>query len=378
MLAPEVRAELRSLSRHQADSVACHLVAAGQLVDSDPERALQHAREARRMAARIGAVREAVGITAYHASEWAEALTELRAARRLTGDASHLPLMADCERAMGRPERALRVAQSADASRLDAAGRVELRMVEAGARRDLGELDAALMILQGAGLDRSRLLPWSVRLWYAYADTLVAAGRLDEAQEWFLAVAGIDADDQTDAEDRLVELGVLEPVGDPDEPGIDMAEAGVEADVEGGDAVIPVGYEAGVYLPARGVGDAAVPGGEFVEAEIEIAQDEIAHDGDAQDGDAVTPGGGQSGHDPAGATVGAEAEDSAVPAGEQPGIDFVEAETGAERGEGNESVPDDTVAPSRREPAIGLALFQEPPSDPEPSNLPEPTDNSPD
>src|SRR6266511_4052411 len=112
MLAPEVRAELRSLSRHQADSVARHLVAAGQLVDTEPELALQHAREARRMAARTGAVREAGGITAYHAGEWAEALTELRAARRLTGDPSHLALMAACDRAMGRPERALRVAQS--------------------------------------------------------------------------------------------------------------------------------------------------------------------------------------------------------------------------------------------------------------------------
>jgi hypothetical protein len=217
MLAPEVRGELRSLSRPQAAQVARHLVAAGRLVDDDPELALRHAREARRMAARIGVVREAVGITAYHAGEWAEALTELRAARRLTGDPSHLPLMADCERAMGRPERALRVAQAPEASQLSTAGRVELRMVEAGARRDLGEIDAALMVLRGAGLDRSRLMPWSARLWYAYADTLLAAGQLDEARDWFLAVAGLDLAGQTDAEDRLVELGVLEPVDEPDD-----------------------------------------------------------------------------------------------------------------------------------------------------------------
>jgi tetratricopeptide (TPR) repeat protein len=217
MLAPEVRAELRSLSRPQAAQVARHLVAAGRFVDADPELALRHAREARRMAARIGVVREAVGIAAYHAGEWAEALTELRAARRLTGDPSHLPLMADCERAMGRPERALRVVQSPEASRLSTAGRVELRMVEAGARRDLGETDAALMALRGAGLDRARPMPWSARLWYAYADTLLAAGQLDEAQDWFLAVAGVDAADQTDVEDRLVELGVLEPVDEPDD-----------------------------------------------------------------------------------------------------------------------------------------------------------------
>ena len=264
MLAPEVRAELRSLSRQHADRVALHLVAAGQLLDSEPQRALQHAREARRMAARIGAVREAVGIAAYHASEWAEALTELRAARRLTGDLAHLPLMADCERAMGRPERALRIAQSPEAALLGRAGRVELAMVEAGARRDMGEIDAALMILRGAGLDRSRLLPWSIRLWYAYADTLLAAGHPDQAAEWFIAVAGVDNEDQTDAEDRLVDLGVLEPVEDPDsEPEPDPAPGAPEGsgrgdpdgDVDGDRAKVmldpPGSDDVGAHDPGR-------------------------------------------------------------------------------------------------------------------------------
>jgi len=201
-----VRDALRSLSRPTAERVARHLVAAGQLLDEDPQAALAQARAARADAARIGPVREAAGIAAYEAGEWAEALAELRAARRLTGDAAHLPIIADCERALGRPERALEVARSAEAGALPAALRAELRIVESGARRDLGQLDAALVTLQGPDLDRRTAAPWAARLWYAYADALLALGRTDEAREWFIAAAAVDADGRTDAAERVLDL----------------------------------------------------------------------------------------------------------------------------------------------------------------------------
>lgn len=203
-LAPEVRAELSSLAPDNAARVAGHLVAAGDLLEEDPEAALAHARAARRTAGRLAAVREAVGIAAYVSGHWQEALTELRAVRRMTGDAHHLPLMADCERGLGRPERALELAGSPDAGRLDAATSAELRMVQAGARRDLGQLDAALLILQDAGVHTREVRPWTSRLWYAYADLLEAAGRRAEARSWFEAVAAAD-DDETDAVQRLAE-----------------------------------------------------------------------------------------------------------------------------------------------------------------------------
>lgn len=206
MLSSDVRAELRSLSRQNAERVARHLVAAGQLVDDDPQQALLHARAARSSAGRIGAVREAVGIAAYHTGEWAEALAELRAARRLTGDSVHLPLMADCERALGRPERTLALARSPEVASLSKAEQVEMRIVEAGARRDMGDLDSALVTLQGPDLDRSVVEPWAPRLWYAYADTLLAAGKVESAREWFSAVVSVDQDETTDAEERLLEL----------------------------------------------------------------------------------------------------------------------------------------------------------------------------
>src|SRR2546422_11489888 len=110
------------------------------LVDEEPELALEHARYARSRAARVAVVREAAGVTAYHAGEWAEALSELRAGRRMTGSEAHLAVMADCERALGRPERALELAAEAG-SELPPATATELRIVVAGARRDLGQLD---------------------------------------------------------------------------------------------------------------------------------------------------------------------------------------------------------------------------------------------
>lgn len=201
-----VRAELRSLSKPNAEAVAGHLVAAGLAVDVDPARALEHARAARGRASRVAAVREAVGVAAYHAQEWAEAITELRTARRISGDPRNLPLLADCERALGRPSQALRVLSDPDVARLDPQTRAELLIVVAGARRDLGQLDAALAVLSRGGLDRDRPKPGSVRLWYAYADALEAAGRTEDAATWFAAAAAVDREGETDAVDRAAAL----------------------------------------------------------------------------------------------------------------------------------------------------------------------------
>jgi tetratricopeptide (TPR) repeat protein len=201
-----VRAELRSLSKPNAEAVAKYLVAAGEAVDTDPVRALAFARAARARAARVAAVREAVGIAAYHASEWAEALTELRTARRISGDPRNLPVIADCERALGKPEQAAKVLGDPDVRRLDAETRTELLIVVAGARRDLGQLDAALSVLARGGLDREHPRAGAARLWYAYADILAAAGRTEEAASWFAASAALDPDGELDAAERAAAL----------------------------------------------------------------------------------------------------------------------------------------------------------------------------
>ena len=110
-LDPSVRQQLRSLPDRLATRVARHLAAAGQLLDTDPETAYQHTLAARARATRLAVVREACGEAAYLAGHFAEALTELRAARRMNGAPDYLPLIADSERALGRPERALALAR---------------------------------------------------------------------------------------------------------------------------------------------------------------------------------------------------------------------------------------------------------------------------
>jgi predicted Zn-dependent protease len=155
-------------------------------------------------------VREAAAVTAYRSGDYAEALSELRALRRMTGDASYLPVMADCERGLGRPERAIALGRDPAAATLAPAERVELAIVVSGARRDLSEPAAAVAALRPLVQSRT-VRPWTARLWYAYADALLDTGERAEAAEWFAAAAGVDDDEETDAAERLEALADAEP-----------------------------------------------------------------------------------------------------------------------------------------------------------------------
>ncbi|HEU4515317.1 MAG TPA: tetratricopeptide repeat protein [Nocardioidaceae bacterium] len=201
-----VRQQLRGLPEKLAARVARHLVAAGQLIDTDPETAYQHTLAARARAARVAVVREACGEAAYAAGKYADALSELRAAKRMNGAIDYLPVMADCERALGRPEKALALAKNPSVANLSPDLLAEMTIVEAGARRDMGDLDAAVRTLENAPLRSRSRAGWVVRLRYAYADTLLAAGRRDEAIQWFHRTVGIDGEGITDAGERIAEL----------------------------------------------------------------------------------------------------------------------------------------------------------------------------
>jgi tetratricopeptide (TPR) repeat protein len=191
--------------------VARHLVMTGRLLDEDPEAAWQHALAARARGARIGAVREATGLAAYRTGRYAQALAELRTLRRLTGSSDHLPIMADCERGLGRPERALALAASAEAGRLATPERVELLIVASGARADLGQHDAAVLALQVPELESAAAEDWVSRLRVAYANALAAVGRDEEAAAWSER-AGVIEDQDQDEDDEIVDMGDLEGV----------------------------------------------------------------------------------------------------------------------------------------------------------------------
>ncbi|HEV3290428.1 MAG TPA: tetratricopeptide repeat protein [Streptosporangiaceae bacterium] len=184
-----------------AEAVARRLVAAG--LAEEPALAYEYALAARKLAARVGIVREACGVAAYQAGRWAEALTELRTARRLTGRGSYLPLMADCERALGRPDRALAIIKDPAVRDLPREVQVELRIVESGIRRDEGRPGAAVVALQVPELTDGRIRSWSARLFYAYADALLEAGHEQEARDWFGRAAAADIGDETDAGERF-------------------------------------------------------------------------------------------------------------------------------------------------------------------------------
>lgn len=181
-----------------------------RLIDEDPEGAYGYSRVALRLASRVAAVREAAGFAAYASQKYSEALAEFRAARRMTGNVDLWPVMADCERGLGRPEKALDMAGAPEVQKLDKAGQVEMRLVAAGARRDMDQLDAAIVTLQSPELASNSVQPWTARLRYAYADALLAAGREGEAREWFAKAVESDKDGSTDASDRLAELDGVE------------------------------------------------------------------------------------------------------------------------------------------------------------------------
>jgi hypothetical protein len=203
-LSRDIREELGGLSPDRAITVGRYLVAAE--LATDPEQAYRYAQAAKKLAARVGVVREVSGIMAYKSGRWSEALTELQAGRRLTGRYEYLPLMADAERGLGRLDRALDLVHSAEAKRLPRAAQIELRIVESGIRRDQGLADAAVLALQVPELTDGKQRAWSARLFYAYGEALLAADRSEAAREAFARAVVADENEETDALARLDEL----------------------------------------------------------------------------------------------------------------------------------------------------------------------------
>ncbi len=199
-----VHRELRTLSKENAEGVARHLLAISEALEAeDFERALAHAQTAVRRAGRVPIVREMMGVVHYRRGEWAKALSEFRTARRMSGSHHLLPLMADAERGLGRPERALELARSGEAATLKTAERIELALVAAGARGDLGQRAAAVHALADVVATVGDDQPWAARVYYAYADAVIAGGNAEEGHRWLQRAASVDAQGETDAAERM-------------------------------------------------------------------------------------------------------------------------------------------------------------------------------
>ncbi|MFF2266625.1 hypothetical protein ACFVTZ_00005 [Cellulosimicrobium cellulans] len=254
------RGRLRTLSKETAEVVGRHLVMAGRLIDSDPELAYEHAQAAVRRAGRVDVAREAAGLTAYATGRYAEALRELRTVRRLNGSSEHLPIMADCERGLGRPERALALAASEEAATLDDVGRTELAIVVSGARVDLGELDAALAALEQVPATGTRD-ELGARVLQARAAVLEVAGRTEEAAE---ILAGIDASLLAAVLGEDDDVVVYDLTDEVDEDG-DAAAEPADADVDAGQA--PDGTAPKDTVPEATVPEGTLPDDATTEAQ---------------------------------------------------------------------------------------------------------------
>ena len=189
-LDPQALVALETLSGPNRDIVARHLVMAGQLIDLDPQEAYKHAQAAVARAGRVDVVREAAALTAYASGRYEEALREVRAVRRMRGDASLRAVEADSERGLGHPEKAVEIVDAASTVGMELSEQVELVLVSSGARADLGQSDVGLVIVDdalarlGDGADETLVR----RLMEVKADRLRELGRDDEADETLAAM----------------------------------------------------------------------------------------------------------------------------------------------------------------------------------------------
>ncbi|MDR9363595.1 MAG: hypothetical protein RI590_05730 [Microbacteriaceae bacterium] len=191
MIPPEITAEdldisarvqLKTLSEENAEWVARHLAMTSLLIDSDPELAHKHAQAALNRAGRLAIVHETVGITAYTTGDYALALRELLTHRRLTGTNEQIPLIVDCERGMGRPQRAMDAARDVDRKQLTKGVRINLAIALSGARLDMEKPELALEELEIAELSPKGIIPQSINLFRAYADCLDELGK--DSSKW--------------------------------------------------------------------------------------------------------------------------------------------------------------------------------------------------
>lgn len=239
-LDPSARSGLRALGRQNAENVARHLIMTQRLLETDPEAAYQHARYAASHAGRIAVVREAAGISAYLSEHYTEALRDIRAARRLSGAPElHRAIEVDCERALGRSEQALQVAEEANPKLMDDIERAELAMVVSGVRQEMGQTELALIVIEDAIRARPQDKETLRRLHSVRADRLEELGRVDEANAIRDRIGPEPeiVDDEEVAvfdieEDYDAEMEAAQAAAEYDEYTPAVAEPEIEADLE--------------------------------------------------------------------------------------------------------------------------------------------------
>lgn len=203
-LSGDIKQELRTLPEGLAKFVSKNLVAAGRFIDTDPAKALLYAKAANVAAAsRLAIVREAVGVAAYRCQDFKFALSELKAARRISGKPDTLSLIADCERALNRPEKAIEILNEKDINQMDRVDYHDLMITIVGARKDLGQKDAGLALAKIKEFNSSDVSESVAKMRFVYAETLLDLGRAEEAKIWFEKTLKSDPENLTGAKEML-------------------------------------------------------------------------------------------------------------------------------------------------------------------------------
>lgn len=149
---------------------------------------------------------ELAGLALYRTGQWRKAAAELELARALDGSIHHLPVLADCARALRDYKRVDELWAELSAESPAPALMAEGRIVAAGALADQGDLAGALQLMRRAGASPKKVREHHLRQWYVLADLYDRSGDVIRARQLFTQIASHDAD-FADVADRLRNLG---------------------------------------------------------------------------------------------------------------------------------------------------------------------------
>lgn len=215
MLSTDDRERLRGLSKEHAENIGLHILAAYTLEERDSELALEHAKWVAHQASRIDFARETLAFVAYRQGDYKLALREFRTAFRMNGFLDYLPFIADCERGMGEPKKAIETAMSDDAKYLRGESKAEMFLVYAGALGDLELWDKAIEIVHTLGRSKGLAGEYRMRAVQAEQYFLEQAGRSDEAVALDqlldkLELQYADAEEDETSDDLVIEYDMQE------------------------------------------------------------------------------------------------------------------------------------------------------------------------
>lgn len=188
------------------DRIAPALEALGEasaaMNDGRYHAAVKDAKRAKNLSPQDSTIRETLGLSAYRVGDWDTALAELRAYRRMAGDASHLPIEMDVLRAKGRGKdvkAAWEILQKADVA---PAVWKEGKVVYGSYLLDQGDA-AGAWDLTGPERVGPNAKESDLRVWYIAARAAASNGDVDTARRIADAIVlndpsfpGLDALDQ--------------------------------------------------------------------------------------------------------------------------------------------------------------------------------------